>query len=181
MTVRIETERLLLRDWCDADLAPFAALNADPEAMAFFPALLDRAASDALAGRLQNGIMQTGYGFYAVEVKDGAPFIGFVGLAKVGFAAAFAPTTEIGWRLARVAWGHGYASEAARACLSHGFETIGLDEIVSFAAQGNRRSIAVMERIGMRRDQDGDFDHPLLPAGHPLARHVLYRAVKPDG
>jgi RimJ/RimL family protein N-acetyltransferase len=171
----IRTERLLLRSWRQGDREPFAALNADPKVMAFFPAPLSRAESDALMERIQAGIETRGWGFWALEVPGQHPFIGFVGLS-VPEGLPCSPYVEIGWRLARAHWGRGYASEAARAALRFGFERLGLPEIVAFTAEGNRRSRALMERIGMRRDEGGDFEHPRVPVGHPLRWHVLYRA-----
>ena len=168
----METERLLLRQWRDDDLTPFAALNADPEVMAHFPAPLTPEQAADLVGRHQ-ALLEAGQpGVFATEVKTTGEFIGFVGLAVPRFEASFTPCVEIGWRLARSAWGHGYATEAARAALDHGFNTLALKEIVSFTAVGNLRSRAVMERIGMRLVEE--FDHPNLEPGHPLQRHVLY-------
>lgn len=171
----IRTERLVLRRWRDEDLGPFADLNADPEVMEFMPALLDRAESDALAMRIRQQFEQRGFGLWAVEVPEEAPFIGYVGLSVPRFTAAFTPCVEIGWRLARPYWGRGYATEAARASMTFGCERVGLEEIVSFTVPANVRSIAVMERLGMTHDPADDFDHPSLPVGHPLRRHVLYR------
>lgn len=173
--IHLETERLLLRDWQDGDLAPFAALNADPRVMEFFPARLTRGQSDRFAARIRANLARRDYGLYAVEPKDSGGFIGFVGFAHPALKAHFTPCIEIGWRLAFDAWGRGYASEAARACLAHGFSTFDFNEVVSFTARQNARSIAVMERIGMSRDRAGDFDHPALTDGHPLRRHALYR------
>lgn len=175
--VELDTERLRLRDWCDADRAPFAALNADPEVMAFFTAPITRAASDASIDALHAQFAAQGWGNWAVETRARGEFIGFVGLSVPKRVLPFSPCVEIGWRLARAHWGHGYASEAARAALQVGFERLGLAEIVSFTALANRRSRAVMERIGMV-DAGEDFDHPALPEGHPLRRHVLYRITK---
>lgn len=175
----LQTPRLLLRPWRDEDLAPYAALNADPEVMRHFPALLSREESDAQAERIRANFEARGWGLWAVEVKGGAPFIGFVGLAVPGFEAPFMPATEIGWRLARSAWGQGYASEAARAALGFGFAQLGLEAIVSFTALGNQRSRAVMERIGMHNTGQ-DFEHPRVPEGSPLRRHVLYRLERRD-
>ena len=169
------TERLVLRPWRPADRAPFAALNADPAVMEHFPAPLTREESDAMIARAEAHLDQHGFGPWAVEVRGGAPVIGFVGLVVPRFTAHFTPCVEIGWRLARAHWGHGYATEAARAALAFGFGTVGLAEIVSFTVPANVRSIAVMERLGMTRDPAGDFEHPNLPEGHPLRRHVLYR------
>ena len=171
----LQTERLLLRSWREDDLAPFAALNADPEVMAHFPSALDREASDALAARAQARLDELGYGLWAVEVRATGTFIGFTGLALQTFEAHFTPAVEVGWRLARSAWGHGYASEAARAALAHGFGPAGLDEIVSMTAVTNVRSQRVMQRIGMTRDPADDFEHPNVAEGSPLRPHVLYR------
>jgi RimJ/RimL family protein N-acetyltransferase len=174
----LETDRLLLRGWHDDDLEPFAAMNADETVMEFYPATLARRQSDALAMRLRRCLDKDGFGLYAVEMKSTRDFIGYVGFAKAEFAAAFTPAVEVGWRLALRSWGTGYASEAARACVSHGFSELGFDELVSFTARRNKRSIAVMERIGMSRSPDDDFEHPKLPVGHKLRPHVLYRIRK---
>jgi len=174
------TDRLVLRRWQPEDRDPFAALNADAETMRYFPTPLTRAASDELADRIEEGFAARGYGLWAVEVPGQVPFAGFVGLSPATFDAPFTPTVEIGWRLARSCWGRGYATEAARAGLEFGFDDLGLTEIVSFTTFGNQRSRAVMARLGMVRDPDGDFDHPALPVGHPLRRHVLYRLARGD-
>jgi RimJ/RimL family protein N-acetyltransferase len=171
----LRTARLLLRQWRDADREPFAALNADPEVMRHYPAPLERAASDAFVEWARATIAERGWGLWAVEVVAGAPFVGFVGLNEPGFEAHFTPAVEVGWRLARPHWGHGYATEAARAAVAFGFEELGLDEIVSFTTVGNDRSRSVMERLGMTRDPADDFDHPRLAADDPLRPHVLYR------
>jgi ribosomal-protein-alanine N-acetyltransferase len=170
-----ETERLLLRRWRDDDRAPFAALNADPEVMRHFPARLSREESDALIDRAEQHFERHGYGLWALERRDTGAFIGFTGLAVPRFEAHFTPAVEVGWRLARSAWGAGYASEAARAALAVGFGKAGLEQIVSFTVPANTRSRAVMTRIGMTHDPRDDFDHPGLPEGHPLRPHVLYR------
>jgi RimJ/RimL family protein N-acetyltransferase len=145
--------------------------------MEFFPKPLDRAESDAMVGRIQQHFAQHGWGCWAVEVNNGPEFIGYVGLSTPRFEAAFTPCVEVGWRLAYEHWRRGYASEAARAALTHGFRNLGLAEILSFTTPANLRSRRVMERIGMTRDPSDDFDHPLLAEGHPLRRHVLYRAT----
>ena len=173
----IRTERLVLRQWIDSDREPWAALNADAETMRYFPSTLTREDADAAADRFSARIESNGWGLWAVE-RDGE-FIGFTGLAVPAFDAPFLPGVEIGWRFARHAWGQGYASEAARAALAFGFERLALDEIVSFTAVDNRRSQAVMERIGMTRDESNDFEHPAVPVGNPLRLHVLYRLAKP--
>ena len=171
----LRTERLLMRRWRESDLAPFAALNADPAVMEHFVAPLSRAESDALADRIVRRWAEHGFGLWAVEVPGGAPFIGFVGLSYHDFPAHFTPCVEVGWRLAREHWGHGYATEAARESLHFGFEELGLEEIVSMTSRENLRSRAVMERIGMTHDPADDFEHPNVPAGHRLRPHVLYR------
>lgn len=181
----LTTDRLILRPWTEADFEPFAAMSADPMVMEHFPATLTRAESDAVAAKLKALIEENGIGFWALEVPGEASFIGFAGIQKVTFEAPFVPApparaVEIGWRLARAHWGKGYASEAARAALAHGFDELGLPEIVSFTAEGNKRSQAVMARIGMTHDPSDDFDHPNLPEGHPLRRHVLYRISSPS-
>jgi RimJ/RimL family protein N-acetyltransferase len=171
----LRTERLLLRGWRESDLAPFAALNADPRVMEHFPSRLTRAESDFAVERIAEHFAHHGFGLWAVEAPGMAAFLGFVGLSVPRFEAAFTPCVEVGWRLAREHWGRGFAPEAARAALRFGFEEIGLDEIDSFTVPANTKSRRVMEKIGMGHDPADDFDHPGLPAGHPLQRHVLYR------
>jgi RimJ/RimL family protein N-acetyltransferase len=177
--IYFETDRLLLRDWSGDDLEPFAAMNADEKVMEFYPAIIDREGSDTLAMRLQQDMDAIGFGLYAAEVKSTGNFIGYVGISEVRFPADFAPALEIGWRLAAESWGHGYATEAAKACMAHAFSEFGFPDLVSFTTRGNKRSIAVMERIGMLRNPADDFEHPNLPAGHPLRPHVLYRIENP--
>lgn len=167
----LRTERLILRQWRDADRDPFAELNGDPGTMRYFPAPLTREESDSLFDRASAHIDEHGWGLWAVEVVDGPPFIGFVGLSRPRFAPEL---VEVGWRLHRNHWGNGYATEAGREALRFGFEELGLDEIVSFTTVTNEPSRRVMERIGMTHDPSRDFDHPGLPDGHPLQRHVLY-------
>lgn len=163
-----------MREWRDEDLEPFAVLNADPAVMEHFPSMLTRAQSDALVVRIRARFEEHGWGLWALEVPGVAPFVGFTGLVRQTFRAPFTPAVEIGWRLARDAWGQGYATEAALAALERGFGT-GLDEIVSMTSTTNLRSQAVMRRLGMHRDPADDFDHPNVPIGSPLRRHVLYR------
>jgi RimJ/RimL family protein N-acetyltransferase len=174
----LRTERLLLRRWRDSDRQPFAALNADPEVMKHFPARLTRAESDSAIDRLEAFFDQRGFGRWAVEIVATARFIGFTGLSVPQFTAHFMPAVEIGWRLAREAWGHGYATEAARAALTFGFDPagpLGLTEVVSITSTENVRSQAVMARLGMTHDPADDFDYPKLPEGHRLRRSVLWR------
>lgn len=177
MPTELRTARLWLRRWTPADREPFAAMNADPEVMRHFPAPLSRAESDAFADRIEERFAAQGWGLWALSapVGSGLGFAGFVGLNPVPPELPAAPGVEIGWRLARPAWGHGYATEAARAVVQFAFTEAGLDELVSFTAAGNERSQAVMRRIGMTRDRAGDFDHPLVPAHWPGRRSVLYR------
>ncbi|MGI5270605.1 GNAT family N-acetyltransferase [Nonomuraea sp. CA-218870] len=171
----METERLIMRRWRESDREPFAALNADPRVMEHFPAPLTRAESDAFVDRIEQRFDELGYGLWALEVRETGRFIGFAGLALQTFEAPFTPAVEVGWRLAREAWGHGYATEAGRRALAYGFGEAGLEEIVSMTAVLNVRSQAVMRRLGMTRDPADDFLHSMLPAGHPLRPHVLYR------
>jgi RimJ/RimL family protein N-acetyltransferase len=176
----LRTARLILRHWRDEDLAAYGAMNADAEVMAHYPRTLSRAESDASARRIRDGLATRSFGLWAVEIPGGVPFIGYVGLAEPGFSAHFTPCHEIGWRLARPHWGMGYASEAAAAVRDFAFEALGLEALVSFTIPANLRSRRVMERIGMRRDEPGDFQHPGLPMGHPMRPHVLYRLRKAD-
>ena len=180
----LSTERLVLRRWTPGDREPFAALNADPVVMEHFPALLTRAESDALVDRIEAHLGAHGWGRWAVQVRgagsDAGRFAGFAGLAIAQFQVHFTPATEIGWRLARWAWGYGYATEAASAALGFAFSSLGLTEVVSITAVANVRSQAVMRRLGMTRDADGDFENPALPADHALSRHVLYRLPVAD-
>ena len=171
----LRTERLKLRRWLAADLARFSALNGDPRVMEHFPSLLTREQSDALAARIEAHFGENGFGLWALEIPAVTPFAGFLGLAIPGFEAHFTPCVEIGWRLAAEHWGRGYATEGARAALAFGFGELALAEIVSFTVPGNRRSRRVMEKLGMQRRPEDDFDHPALPEGHALRRHVLYR------
>lgn len=175
MTTTLTSERLILRPWRDSDLDALAALCADPEVMAHFPAPLDRGESEALLRRLQAHSSEHGFSFWALERRADGRVLGFTGLAHVGFAAPFVPAVEIGWRLARPYWGQGYALEAARRSLAFAFDQLGLAEVVAFTVPGNLRSWGLMERLGMRRDLAGDFEHPYMPPGDPLRPHVLYR------
>ena len=175
----LTTERLILRPWRDEDRAPFAAINADPEVMRYFPSTMSREASDALVERFRERFASRGFAQWAVEIAGVTPFAGFIGLSVPGFEAPFMPSVEIGWRLARACWGKGYATEGPKAALAFGFDRLGLAEIVSFTAVDNHPSRRVMERLGMRRDPSEDFDMPSLPEGHRLRRHVLYRVRAP--
>lgn len=174
----LATERLRLRQWREADRAPFAAMSSDPVVMEFYPAPSTREDSDAAIDRWRSQIEDQGWSNWAVEVTRSREFIGFVGLTVPRRALPFSPCVEVGWRLARAHWGNGYATEAGHAALAFGFDELALEEIVSLTAIVNRRSRAVMERIGMT-NAGQDFDHPAVPEGHPLRPHCLYRIRKP--
>lgn len=167
-----------MRAWSASDRRPFASLNADPGVMAHFPRALTRQESDAFVERIGERFEQSGWGLWAIEVVDGPSFVGFVGLWPADFVAP--GTVEVGWRLASAAWGHGYAPEAASVALRHGFDELHLDEIVSFTVPANTNSRRVMEKIGLRRRRDRDFDHPNVdPVAHPhLRSHVLYSVTR---
>ncbi len=173
--VIIWTDRLVLRQWSNEDLEPFASMNADAKVREYFPGLLTREESNHSVSLMSNHIEKYGWGFWAASLAETGEFIGFIGLQEVHFQATFVPAVEIGWRLAFKHWGKGYATEGALASLRYGFETLKLNEIVSFTAVENSRSRAVMQKIGMHHDSHDDFDHPKLVEGHPLRRHVLYR------
>jgi len=176
----LRTARLALREWRPEDLDALAATAADAEVMELLGGTTDRAESDAFGERCRAELAERGFGFRVIEAPGRAAFIGLAGLAVSPAEAPFAPAVAIGWRLARAYWGHGYATEAASAVLADGFGRLGLAEIVATTTPMNRRSRAVMDRLGMRRDPDGDFDHPNVPEGHRLCRHVLYRLSRAD-
>jgi RimJ/RimL family protein N-acetyltransferase len=169
----IHTERLVMRRWRDSDRAPFAALNADPEVMRYFPSTLDRADSDRSIDRFERRLDEQGYGLWALEFRGTGEFIGFTGLNPMPEGVPGAGDQEIGWRLARHAWHNGYATEAARAALDVALNRVGLPVVWSMTAVLNRPSRAVMERLGMVRH--GLFDHPTVEVGHRLRPHVVYR------
>ncbi len=177
----IKTDRLILRSWKEEDLEPFAKLNADPRVMEYFPSTLSREESDHMVKRIQTKFEKTGCCFWAVSAPGVADFIGMIGLNRLDnsiLPVHFLPAVEVGWRLAFDYWGKGYATEGALACLKYGFEMLDLDEIVSFTTVTNKRSRAVMEKIGMHHDPKEDFDHPHVPEGNPLRKHVLYRLTR---
>lgn len=171
----LRTERLLLRCWSPEDRASFAAINRDLRVMEFLGEPLSRERSDKLVDWIEDGFEANGFGFWAVEVPGVAPFVGIAGLGIPRFEASFMPAVEVGWRFDPAYWGRGYATEAAGAVIAHAFDVVGLDELVAFTACDNVRSRRVMERIGMTRDVEGGFDHPLVEVGSPLRPHVLYR------
>lgn len=177
----IETERLVLRDWKDEDRKPFARMNADPIVMEYFPRRLGDDDTNRLVDRFQEHFKKHGYGPYAVELKKTGAFMGFVGLHDVEFKAHFTPAVEIAWRLDYEFWGQGFATEAAKEVLTYASKKLKLPEVVAFAVHDNTRAIHIMEKIGMKRDPEGDFDFPSLRKDHPLGKFVLYRTRKKSG
>ena len=175
MPVALRTPRLLLREWRDADIDLFAARLATPEVTAMLPKLPDRAACAAWIGRMRAHNERYGFAYWAVELPGEAPLIGAIGLSRVNFAEAFGEAVEVGWRLDPAHWGRGFAGEAARAAIEDGFYRFDIAQVVAFTVPANRRSRAVMERLGMTRDPADDFDFHRFPEGDPLRRHVLYR------
>ena len=178
MIIELKTERLLLRQWNAADFDAFATMNNDPEVMEFYPSLLSNSESNDLACRFQQLIADKGWGMWAVERLSDGVFIGFVGLHEPNFDLPVSPCVEIGWRLSRLSWGEGYATEAANRVLDFAFHDLSLDCVYSFTSVGNLRSRAVMERIGMV-NTGNNFNHPMLPEGHALSEHVLYKTCNP--
>ncbi len=174
------TERLILRRWRESDREPFAHMNADPRVMEFFPGVLTREQSDLAVARIEAHFARHGYGLYAAQLRETGAFIGFIGLAIPSFESHFTPCVEIGWRLAAAFWGCGLATEGAREIVRFAFDKLVLDELVSMTTLANVRSRRVMEKLGMKYDPRDDFDHPSLPAGHPLRQHVLYRLRRTD-
>lgn len=174
----IVTSRLILRRWKNSDREAFYLINSDPAVMEFMPKTLTLEESNEFIARIEDHFGKHHFGLCAVEEKGSGAFIGFTGLSIPRFESHFTPCVEIGWRLNKSSWGKGYATEAASAILVFGFERLGLREIVSFTSRLNQRSIAVMNRLKMIRNQSDDFDHPMLPEGHPLRKHVLYRISK---
>jgi RimJ/RimL family protein N-acetyltransferase len=171
----LETSRLILRPWRSSDRGPFARINSDPKVMEFFPAPLTGPQSDALAAKIEHHFKKHGFGVYAAELKSNGSFIGFIGLNVPTFDAHFTPCVEIGWRLSSDVWKQGLATEGAQGVVDYAGGVLGLKEIVSFTVPHNVRSRRVMEKLGMTHRAADDFDHPELPPGHPLRRHVLYR------
>lgn len=174
----LSTDRLLMRRWLESDREPFAALNGDQETMRFFPGTMNRAASDALVDTIESRFEEQGYGLWALEVVDTGEFIGFTGLNPMPDGTPGAGGLEVGWRLAKNAWHHGYATESAKAALMVAFDGLGLDEIWSMTSVLNEPSIAVMRRLGM--SEAARFEHPRVPAGHVVRPHVAYRLTKAE-
>lgn len=175
----LETDRLCLRQWRKTDLKPFAQMNSSRDVMEYFTKLLSEEESNAMVSKCQLLIDEKGWGFWAVSLKDSNTFIGFVGLHQPQQDLPFNPCVEIGWRLGKIFWGYGYATEAANACLKFAFEKLELDEVVSFTAKINKRSQRVMERLKMKNTRKS-FHHPALGAADPLAEHVLYKVTRKE-
>ena len=175
----LETDRLLLRRWKASDREPFAEMNADPRVMEFFPDCLTREESDRLIDRIEAHFDNHGFGLFAAELKAEGKLIGFIGLHVASFQAHFTPCVEIGWRIAAPYWGKGLATEGSREVIRFAFDRLRLESLVSFTVPGNTASRRLMEKLGMTRDPADDFDHPKLPPGHRLLRHVLYRLKDP--
>jgi len=173
--LELKTPRLLLRQWKPTDLEPFAKINADPIVMEHLLSVRTIEESAAWVERNNESFNAQGFGLFAIELNETGKFIGFVGLCPAKFEAHFTPCLEVGWRLAKEHWGNGYAPEGARRVLEFAFEELKLEEIFSWCATTNKNSIRVMEKIGLHRDFDNDFDYPSCPEGHRLRRHVLYR------
>jgi RimJ/RimL family protein N-acetyltransferase len=173
--VALKTERLILREWNATDREPFARMNADARVMEYLGERMSRERSDEVADRIEAHFRAHGFGLCAAELAEGGEFIGFIGLAVPTFEAAFTPCVEIGWRLAAEYWGAGLATEGGREIVRYAFEELGLPELVSLTAIRNERSRRVMTKLGMRHDAAENFDHPRVPVGDPLRRHVLYR------
>lgn len=176
--LELHTKRCVLRQWKASDFAPWAEMNADPEVRRYFPYVATEAQAHGEAERCRDALAQRGWGMWALELPGMLPFAGFVGLNVPHYDAPWVPAVEIGWRLARAAWGQGFATEAAQAVLDFGFERLGLSEIVAITVPSNAPSRRVMARLGLQRDEAGDFDHPRVEVGHPMQRHVLYRAAR---
>tara|TARA_Y100001970_G_C14223971_1_gene854421 strand:+ start:2183 stop:2737 length:555 start_codon:yes stop_codon:yes gene_type:complete len=173
--IYIETERLYVRQWEEEDLHPFYKLNSCPKVMRFYPNLLSRKESDNFVCKASSQIDENGYSFWAIELKESSKLIGTMGIADVYFKAHFTPAVEIGWRLDNKYWRRGLGYEGAKAILSYAFNTLMMKEVVSFTSSINTPSISLMEKIGMKKDIGGDFDHPNVDVNHPLRKHVLYR------
>lgn len=175
--IKLETERLKLRQWKESDLPLFAEMNADPVVMEYYPDTVSEAESNAMACKIKGLISERSWGFWTVEIKKEQNFIGFVGLHKPTYDLPITPCVEVGWRLAKEYWGKGYATEAARESLRFAFEELRLKEVYSFASVLNERSCSVMKRLKMI-NMENNFEHPILPEGHALREHVLYKITR---
>jgi len=172
---QLQTSRLILRNWKQKDIEPFAILNSDPRVCEFLPNILSREETLTSVKKIQSHFKKYAFGLFAVELINTKTFIGFVGLKYFSFDSHFTPSVELAWRLSWENWGRGLATEAAQKVTQYGFETIGLPEILAITAKNNQRSRRVMEKLGMYTSEDENFLHPQLEYSHPLAEHVLYR------
>jgi RimJ/RimL family protein N-acetyltransferase len=179
MAPRIETPRLVLRQWNDDDVERWADMNADPRVMEFFPSTMDRERSQQQAALMHDDLEKNGYGWFVIERKDRPGFAGVLALDDIRYEMPFEPLREIGWRLPVESWGNGYATEGARALLRFAFEELQWPEVIAMTAVINMRSRRVMEKLGMTHDPAEDFDHPRVPDGLAIKRHVLYRISSP--
>ncbi len=176
----LATPRLLLRTWSLADVAQYHQLNQDPKVIAFLPGSLSKEQVENFIATANKHQQQHGYTLWAVELKKTGELIGYIGLNPIDWQAPFTPAVEIAWRLDSRYWNQGYATEGAKAALAYGFNRVNLEQIVSFTVPDNKRSIRVMKKIGLIRDEYGDFAHPKLAPDHPLSQHILYRLNKTD-
>lgn len=175
--VELKTDRLILRQWKESDLLPFAKMNADPEVMEYYPSTISESESNQLANRIKGFITKRSWGFWAVETINENEFIGFVGLHKPTYDLPVSSCVEVGWRFSKKYWGKGYATEAAKESLRFAFEDLQLNEVYSFASVSNKKSCSVMERLNMV-NTGNNFEHPIIPEGHSLREHVLYKIIK---
>ena len=171
----LQTSRLILRNWKQNDIEPFAILNSDPRVCEFLPNVLSQEETLSSVMKIQSHFKKHAFGLFAVELISTKTFIGFVGLKYFSFDSHFTPSVELAWRLSWENWGQGLATEAAQKVTQYGFETLGLPEILAITAKRNQRSRRVMEKLGMFTNEDENFLHPQLEYSHPLAEHVLYR------
>lgn len=170
--IYFETKRLVFRDWNEQDLNEFRIMNKDTRVMEYFKKILNKEETDRFYNAIQDEFRNYGYGLYAVETRHNNDFIGFIGFHWANFNSQFTPCIEIGWRLKYEAWGNGFATEGAKACLKYGFDTLGFNKIYSFTSKINLPSENVMKKVGMVKVME--FEHPNIMENNPLRKHVLY-------
>lgn len=175
----LQTTRLILRPFRPVDHAAYVAMMTDPAVADWLGGALSEEAASSQFKRMSEGPASAGLGWLAIERREDGRFLGAAALVRVHADRPLGGEIEIGWRLAASAWGGGYATEAALALVELGFRTLALERIVSFTADSNQRSQAVMRRLGMQRRPDLDFDHPVLAEDHPLRRHVVFVLENP--
>lgn len=181
MTFRLETERLIMREWRDDDLPAFAAMNADPEVMRYFPSLQTRSESNGLVDRITEHFKEHGFGLWALEEKESQSFIGFTGFLASPIKFISNDEIEVGWRMARAFWRRGFALEAATACIEWFWTNTNRSRIISYTSKINEPSRLLMDKLGLEHQPGLAFDHPKIPQNHPLCRHVVYLKDRPDG